>query len=157
MTGMSATYDELLEATISHLENLKARGTRHLAVAPETLRALALPIKPGAMVASPMAAPVPRPATPTFRPAVETTTPIIAKTPAVPKVPETSLIAPATEISAAPVLHPAEKAAAFASLRERAMVCVKCPNLAASRRNVVFGVGNIDADVMFVGEAPGRG
>ena len=45
--------------------------------------------------------------------------------------------------------------AAFAELRERAMVCVKCPQLAASRRNVVFGVGNINAEIMFIGEAPG--
>jgi uracil-DNA glycosylase len=48
-----------------------------------------------------------------------------------------------------------EKAAAFAALRERALACVKCPHLAASRTNVVFGVGNIDAQLMFVGEAPG--
>ena len=48
-----------------------------------------------------------------------------------------------------------EKAAAFAALRERALACIKCPHLAASRKNVVFGVGNIDAQLMFVGEAPG--
>ena len=48
-----------------------------------------------------------------------------------------------------------EKAAAFAALRERALACVKCPHLASSRKNVVFGVGNIDAQLMFVGEAPG--
>lgn len=35
------------------------------------------------------------------------------------------------------------------------MVCVKCPNLASSRKTVVFGVGNIDSPLMFVGEAPG--
>ena len=40
-------------------------------------------------------------------------------------------------------------------LRERALVCVKCPNLASSRTGVVFGVGSIDAGLMFVGEAPG--
>ncbi|MDE3100579.1 MAG: hypothetical protein KGJ88_14010, partial [Verrucomicrobiota bacterium] len=39
---MSA-YDDLLEATIRHLEDLKARGARLVAVAPETLRALAQP------------------------------------------------------------------------------------------------------------------
>ena len=48
-----------------------------------------------------------------------------------------------------------EKAAAFTALRERALACVKCPHLAASRTTVVFGVGNIDARLMFVGEAPG--
>src|SRR5689334_3966232 len=35
------------------------------------------------------------------------------------------------------------------------MVCVKCPNLASSRQNVVFGVGDINATLMFIGEAPG--
>jgi DNA polymerase len=46
------------------------------------------------------------------------------------------------------------KAAAFAALRDRALACVKCPHLAASRKNVVFGVGNIDAQIMFVGDPP---
>jgi len=32
--------------------------------------------------------------------------------------------------------------------------CVKCP-LASTRTNVVFGSGSADADLMFVGEAPG--
>jgi DNA polymerase len=44
---------------------------------------------------------------------------------------------------------------AMAALRARAAVCVKCPHLAASRKNVVFGVGDIHAALMFVGEAPG--
>ena len=43
----------------------------------------------------------------------------------------------------------------MAALRARAAVCVKCPHLAASRKNVVFGVGDIHASLMFVGEAPG--
>src|SRR4051812_7102874 len=33
--------------------------------------------------------------------------------------------------------------------------CTRCPQLAASRTTVVFGAGNADADLMFVGEAPG--
>jgi uracil-DNA glycosylase family 4 len=41
-------------------------------------------------------------------------------------------------------------------LAERAAVCVKCPHLAARRHTVVFGVGNPDAKLMFVGEAPGE-
>ena len=35
------------------------------------------------------------------------------------------------------------------------MACVKCPHLASSRQNVVFGVGSLDAELMFIGEAPG--
>ena len=41
-------------------------------------------------------------------------------------------------------------------LGERASVCVKCPHLAARRHTVVFGVGNPEAQLMFVGEAPGE-
>jgi uracil-DNA glycosylase family 4 len=33
--------------------------------------------------------------------------------------------------------------------------CVRCSELAATRKTVVFGAGNADADLMFVGEAPG--
>jgi uracil-DNA glycosylase len=44
---------------------------------------------------------------------------------------------------------------AMASLRQRASVCLKCPHLGKSRKNVVFGVGDIRAQLMFVGEAPG--
>jgi uracil-DNA glycosylase len=33
--------------------------------------------------------------------------------------------------------------------------CARCPELAATRRTVVFGSGNADAELMFVGEAPG--
>ncbi|HEV2691259.1 MAG TPA: uracil-DNA glycosylase, partial [Verrucomicrobiae bacterium] len=63
-------------------------------------------------------------------------------------------VAPAKTVSAPPLVA-RDKAAAFTALRERALACVKCPNLAAARKNVVFGVGNIDAQLMFVGEAPG--
>ena len=41
-------------------------------------------------------------------------------------------------------------------LLEKAILgCVKCPNLVASRTQVVFGVGNRSAELMFIGEAPG--
>ncbi len=37
----------------------------------------------------------------------------------------------------------------------RARGCTRCPQLVAARHTVVFGAGNADADLMFVGEAPG--
>jgi DNA polymerase len=49
----------------------------------------------------------------------------------------------------------ATKAEKMASLREQALVCVKCKHLAETRTQVVFGVGNPEAELMFVGEAPG--
>src|SRR5882762_8621534 len=43
----------------------------------------------------------------------------------------------------------------LAPLRERVAVCTKCPHLASSRTQTVFGIGNPDAEIMFIGEAPG--
>lgn len=40
-------------------------------------------------------------------------------------------------------------------VRERVRTCTKCAHLACSRTQTVFGVGNPDADLMFIGEAPG--
>jgi uracil-DNA glycosylase family 4 len=39
---------------------------------------------------------------------------------------------------------------------EQARGCTRCAELAATRKNVVFGAGNANADLMFVGEAPGQ-
>ncbi len=50
---------------------------------------------------------------------------------------------------------PMDTEAGMAALRQRASSCLKCPHLVKSRRNVVFGVGDIHAQLMFVGEAPG--
>jgi len=41
------------------------------------------------------------------------------------------------------------------TLRAAALACVECPHLVRSRTQVVFGVGNPHAELMFVGEAPG--
>ena len=43
----------------------------------------------------------------------------------------------------------------LADLEKLALVCEKC-RLAKTRTQVVYGVGNPKADLMFVGEAPGR-
>lgn len=52
-------------------------------------------------------------------------------------------------------LFAAGKSERLAPLRERVSVCVRCPHLVASRTQTVFGVGNVDAELMFIGEAPG--
>src|SRR5262249_55754124 len=48
-----------------------------------------------------------------------------------------------------------DKAERLAPLRAQVAICSKCPHLVASRTQTVFGVGNIDAELMFIGEAPG--
>src|SRR5437773_5334483 len=43
----------------------------------------------------------------------------------------------------------------LASVRERVRGCTQCAHLASSRTQTVFGIGSPDAEVMFIGEAPG--
>jgi DNA polymerase len=51
--------------------------------------------------------------------------------------------------------EPADRARELAELRRVALACGAC-GLAGGRTQVVFGAGDPDADVMIVGEAPGR-
>ena len=48
-----------------------------------------------------------------------------------------------------------ERREELVALYREASGCLRCP-LHESRTNVVFGAGNADADLMFVGEAPGQ-
>ena len=50
---------------------------------------------------------------------------------------------------------PAERREVLKELLARARSCERCPELAATRKTVVFGAGNADAELMFIGEAPG--
>lgn len=148
MPPMPTAYDQLLDATIQHLEDLKAHGVRFVSVSPESLGALAQPVPrtvQSTAKPTPPAAPAPHSAIHNVKseiaPSIEMALPLALPggTPPPPTAP----------------LSPEAKAAAFAKLRARALACLKCPQLASSRRNVVFGVGSIDAGLMFVGEAPG--
>ncbi len=49
----------------------------------------------------------------------------------------------------------AERREELKAVFQQAAGCQKCPQLASTRTTVVFGSGNADADLMFVGEAPG--
>jgi DNA polymerase len=48
-----------------------------------------------------------------------------------------------------------ERREALKQVLAQARACERCSELAATRKTVVFGNGNADADLMFVGEAPG--
>lgn len=50
---------------------------------------------------------------------------------------------------------PEEKARALAALRQEMGNCQRC-KLGHDRKNLVFGEGNPNAELMFIGEAPGR-
>ena len=63
--------------------------------------------------------------------------------------------APADPVETSPRAPIANKGALLAPIQARVAVCIKCPHLARSRTQTVFGVGNPDAELMFIGEAPG--
>ena len=48
-----------------------------------------------------------------------------------------------------------DKAAALAALRDEVLPCTACA-LSEGRKHTVFGTGSPEADVVFIGEAPGR-
>ncbi len=176
---MSAAYVQLLDAAIAHCEALRADGIDSVPVSAETLAGLSAkrpaPVRP---VAPKPAAPAARPFA--FVPASMTTTPEASSPPApvapssaprplpasvvsrwgqaarpvVPTVATKAQVLP-SQPPLPPPLPPAAKDAAMAELRTRALACVQCSHLASSRQTVVFGVGDIHARLMFIGEAPG--
>src|SRR4051812_41805415 len=153
---MADAYQELLEATIHHLKGLKARGTRFVTVSPEALASLSrTPSAKSKPAIAGRSAPVQRvaPAAPITPPPPKPIAP--QKITAVAPAPASSPKVEPEPAIMREVPSPGAKTVGFASLRQRAMACVKCSSLAASRKNVVFGVGSLDAELMFVGEAPG--
>jgi len=148
-----AAYYELLDATIQHLQELKGRGRRFVSVSLEALEALHRTPQPKPKPGTPPAhqnavsSVAAKASSPTAKPVGRIP---IAESPSLLSLPGEKVVAPA-----ATALSPEVKAAAFLELRERALACVKCAHLVSSRKNVVFGVGNINAELMFIGEAPG--
>lgn len=139
---MSA-YVQLLDAAIRDLEARKNNGERFVAVAPETLGALASPVLRARRAEPAMTLPKATvPATPVSPPAAAS--PRVPLFPAVQPPPPTL-----TSIARG------DRSAEFAELRARVLACAKCPDLVTTRKSVVFGVGDPNAQLMFVGEAPG--
>jgi len=152
---MSAPFHEILDATIENLQALKARGTQFVPVTQETLRALNSAAPNGSRVETVARAAAPAPASlATTNHEPRTTNPVPPLNPSA-SARSSGATAPKSDEGGQPSTLNPSKSAALAQLRERALQCVKCPNLVASRTQVVFGVGNIEAELMFVGEAPG--
>jgi len=148
---MPDDYQQLLEATIQHLESLKARGVRFVNASPGVLADLGKNSRGSTVrktVGFSVRSVAQQPVRPTPRPAASSSTASASVTEAT--GPQTTDVSPAQAS-----LVGEAKAARFAELRQRAMVCVKCPHLVTSRKNVVFGVGSIESELMFIGEAPG--
>ena len=134
----SQAFRQLLDATVRHLESLQEQGVTQVAVDPRELRQLmeARPAMP------------PRPRTPKPTPAPPTGSPPTAPRARAGSVPAHSGGAPAKT-------DPAPRLEALTQLQTRALACTRCPHLVRSRTQVVFGVGHPDAEIMFIGEAPG--
>ncbi len=164
---MNGTFDPLLDATIRHLETLRERGVGHVNVSAETLKALRLPAsraggnlppaKPEAASPRITVRPEREPA-----PAIQTASPTPTAPPARFQAAPAAVEKPANPITDIPDTQPMPsskaqktKAAAILALQQKALACTRCAHLAASRTQVVFGVGNPDARLMLVGEAPG--
>ncbi len=128
---MSGAYSQLLEATIGHLESLKQKGVRYVDVSPESINALIEPIS-RKVGSSEGEIQIPSQAT------------------------VQSSRADGPSVYDSQRLSSADKASAMDQLRDEIFSLNKSPELLASGANLVFGVGTVDADLMFVGEAPGE-
>ena len=108
------------------------------------------------VTAAPRARPVERPiVAPTPAPAPVRPAPAAKPTAALAVMPT---LIPLSELPPidGPVMSREQKIAALAALdAEEVRGCTKCP-LSATRTQTVFGEGNVDARVMFVGEGPGE-
>jgi DNA polymerase len=68
--------------------------------------------------------------------------------------PSLSELFQSSELANAP-MPVCDRLAALESLAREVAACVRCPHLARTRTQTVFGVGRPDTRLMFVGEAPG--
>jgi uracil-DNA glycosylase len=64
-------------------------------------------------------------------------------------------VAEPTPAPSADVDSPVRRLHELTVLAERVRGCTRCPELAATRTQTVFGVGPVGAEIVFVGEAPG--
>lgn len=62
---------------------------------------------------------------------------------------------PAQAPSGSAPLTLAERRQALTILADKVKACTRCDELARTRTNTVFGVGNPEARILFIGEAPG--
>lgn len=138
----------LIRAVRQRLESLARAGVDRIPIPtiPEA-RPAAAPLSAPAKEAAPASAPVEAAA---IRPAAEAP----RRAAAAPAVTPASSLFGDSEFDE-PVVPAAERPAVLATMAAEISTCQRCPHLAASRTNTVFGTGNPNARLMFVGEAPG--
>ncbi len=62
---------------------------------------------------------------------------------------------PAPQLKKEDVVHPGNETGGMKALRDKIGDCRRC-KLSENRNNIVFGEGPPDADIMFIGEGPGK-
>jgi uracil-DNA glycosylase family 4 len=143
-----------LDILTDELRRLKAAGIKSVSVSEESLVALRRAVRAGSSENRQPLADAERP------------TPTPARVPVAPvtfaKTPEPSPVAVRQPVAvvafpAAPVivLPPGDKATRWNALRELVRNDARCRSQVRPGKQVVLGVGNLDAKIMFVGEAPG--
>jgi uracil-DNA glycosylase len=147
-------FDQALDFTMDSLRKLQQAGSGLKGSREALHRLAAARTKPDAAKAEAgqMTAPAAKPAPILNRASEGDAAELTRISPSPAAKEKTAIIAPAGEVF---LTHGATKEERIAELRAAVAPCQKCPKLAATRTQTVFGVGNIDAHIMFVGEAPG--
>jgi DNA polymerase len=137
-----------LTAITDELRRLKATGVKSVSVSEATLTLLrnARAQRPTVAVTSPKPPEVARESPKPAAPVIATTPPVAPKVAA----PESTIPAPTPF-----TLPSGTKESQMAALRETVLNDPVCRANVRSGKQVVVGVGNLDARIMFVGEAPG--
>ena len=145
MTDPSLAMNRALR---QELEGWQRAGLSHLPMPPRKRSAPTTTQKPAAVARTPSSgSTVSRPVVPSAK-----TTPPTAPPMALPTLPVISEPLP-------PSPHPSrsreDREWQLNQWKQRVAACVRCPELASSRHQTVFGVGNPEARFLFIGEAPG--
>jgi len=143
----------LIRAVRQRLEALRRAGVDRIPMPAST-------VIPAPVARPPALAPLARPAAlaPTPRPVPPAVAPVAPPIPARVERPTTPPPVAASlfeEPELEAVVPEGERSSALAELARQVAGCVRCPRLAETRTQTVFGEGSPAARLMFVGEAPG--
>ena len=144
MTGDVDPRGGLIRELRQRLESLRRAGVDRLPINPHLP-----PPGAGARPVKPAHAP-----TPALPPRAESV-PLPKPAPAPVPVAAVGSLFGEPEVELLPVVAPGERAGQLAALAAEVAACTRCPLLASTRTQTVFGTGSPTARLMFVGEAPG--
>lgn len=136
----ASPQQQVARAVVQRLESLQRAGVTHMKkpkrspAASKSVASKSAKLAPSSSGATPRKASAPAP--------TATATPPVPKEPLQPACP-------------AAVVSAAEREAALAVVQRKVAACVRCAELAQTRTQTVFGVGNPCARLAFLGEAPG--